>query len=154
MSSNRAIEEFKVPLLEDLASVNQPSNSQGHHDDHQQPPDHDDNYDHIGEDYDHQQSMGQRVVIESKKLWHIVGPSIFSRVTSFSIFVITQAFAGHLGDVELAAISIGTNIIIGFSSGLLVNSQHSWACTCNVHGLFYSHVAFWFSLSPSMPRRS
>lgn len=67
-------------------------------------------------------SFGQRYLIESKKLWHIVGPAIFSRIASYSMFVITQAFAGHLGDLELAAISIATSVIVGFDFGLLVQS--------------------------------
>ena len=66
------------------------------------------------------QRLGRRVWIESKKLWHIVGPAIFSRLASYSMLVITQAFAGHLGDLELAAISIANNVIVGFNFGLLV----------------------------------
>ena len=65
-----------------------------------------------------------RIWVESKKLWHIVGPAIFSRVASYSMLVITQAFAGHLGDVELAAISIAINVIVGFDFGLLVYVFH------------------------------
>lgn len=64
--------------------------------------------------------LASRFWIESKKLWHIVGPAIFSRVVSFSMNVITQAFAGHLGDIELAAMSIAGSVILGFSFGLLV----------------------------------
>ena len=60
------------------------------------------------------------VWIESKKLWHIVGPAIFNRLASYSMNVITQAFAGHLGEVELASTSIGMNVIIGFCFGLVV----------------------------------
>ncbi|KAG6468536.1 hypothetical protein ZIOFF_073224 [Zingiber officinale] len=43
--------------------------------------------------------------IESKKLCQIVGLAIFSGVSLYSINVITQAFVGHLGDIELASIS-------------------------------------------------
>ena len=68
----------------------------------------------------HHDGLAQRVWVESKKLWHITGPAIFSRVVSYAILVITQAFAGHLGDLELAAISIVINVIIGFDIGLLV----------------------------------
>ncbi|GAB4844972.1 hypothetical protein Ancab_038365 [Ancistrocladus abbreviatus] len=60
-----------------------------------------------------------RVWIESKKLWHIAGPSILSRVASFSMNVVTVAFAGHLGDLDLAALSIANNVFVGFSFGLL-----------------------------------
>ncbi|MCI76755.1 protein TRANSPARENT TESTA 12-like, partial [Trifolium medium] len=33
--------------------------------------------------------------------------------------VVTQAFAGHLGEVQLAAISIANTVIVGFNFGLL-----------------------------------
>lgn len=32
---------------------------------------------------------------ESKKIWEIAGPSIFSRLAMFSLTVISQSFAGH-----------------------------------------------------------
>lgn len=72
-------------------------------------------------DEDVHQDLIPRVWIESKKLWHIVGPAIFSRVASYSMNVITQAFAGHLGELELAAMSIGSSVIVGFNFGLLVS---------------------------------
>lgn len=64
--------------------------------------------------------LTSRVWIESKKLWQIVGPAIFSRISSYTMNIITQAFAGHLGDVELATISIANTVIVGFNFGLLV----------------------------------
>ncbi|KAG2666157.1 hypothetical protein I3760_15G042700 [Carya illinoinensis] len=64
--------------------------------------------------------LASRIWIETKKLWKIVGPAIFSRVVSYSMNVITQAFAGHLGEVELAAISIANTVVVGFNFGLLV----------------------------------
>lgn len=48
------------------------------------------------------------------------GSAIFSRISSYTMNIITQAFAGHLGDVELAAISIANTVIVGFNFGLLV----------------------------------
>lgn len=72
----------------------------------------------------------QRYLIESKKLWHIVGPAIFSRIASYSMFVITQAFAGHLGDLELAAISIATTVIVGFDFGLLLGMASALETLC------------------------
>lgn len=39
---------------------------------------------------------------------------------NYSMFVITQAFAGHLGDLELTALSIASTVIGGFDLGLLV----------------------------------
>lgn len=65
-------------------------------------------------------SFKKRVWIESKKLWVVAGPSIFSRIASYAMNIATQVFAGHLGDVELASISIANTVIVGFSFGLLV----------------------------------
>ncbi|KAK6135004.1 hypothetical protein DH2020_031231 [Rehmannia glutinosa] len=69
-----------------------------------------------------EKNLSQRVWIETQKLWRVVGPAIFSRVASYSMFVITQAFAGHLGDLELAGMSIASNVIMGFDFGLMLNN--------------------------------
>lgn len=61
---------------------------------------------------------------ETKKLWHVVGPTIVSRVSNATMNIITQAFAGHLGDLELASVSIANNVIVGFNWGLLVRRIH------------------------------
>ncbi|KAJ4883090.1 MATE efflux family protein [Raphanus sativus] len=68
--------------------------------------------------------------METKKLWRIVGPAIFARVSTYSIFVITQAFAGHLGELELAAISIVYNVIISFNFGLLLGLASALETLC------------------------
>ncbi|KAK8709974.1 hypothetical protein V6N13_145319 [Hibiscus sabdariffa] len=102
MSSNGVIKEARVPLIGDLAS----------------------------EKEDRNQSLTTRVWIESKKLWQIVGPAIFSRLASYSMLVITQAFAGHLGDLELAAISIANNVIVGFDFGLLLGMASALETLC------------------------
>ena len=95
-----------VPLLNNLSSTKDQSNHHDHHHHHQITYD----------DHD----RGNNAWTESKKLWRIVGPAIFFRATNFSMITITQAFAGHLGDLELAAISLAYNVIIGFDFGLLV----------------------------------
>ncbi|XP_050905408.1 protein DETOXIFICATION 27 [Lathyrus oleraceus] len=77
-----------------------------------------------------QQTLTRKVLIESKKLWHIVGPAIFSRITTFSMLVITQIFGGHLGELELAAISIAVNVIIGFNFGLLLGMASALETLC------------------------
>ncbi|XP_010444534.1 PREDICTED: protein DETOXIFICATION 27-like [Camelina sativa] len=71
-----------------------------------------------------------RVWVETTKLWQIVGPAIFSRITTYSMLVITQAFAGHLGDLELAAISIVNNVIVGFNFGLLLGMASALETLC------------------------
>ncbi|KAL0784202.1 hypothetical protein Bca101_000447 [Brassica carinata] len=68
--------------------------------------------------------------METKKLWRIVGPAIFAKISTYSIFVITQAFAGHLGELELAAIAIVQNVIIGFSIGLFLGMASALQTLC------------------------
>ncbi|XP_043712983.1 protein DETOXIFICATION 27-like [Telopea speciosissima] len=110
-SSNGRTGDEVVPLLQNQSSIKESENGDDHH--HQEEED-----------------LWKRVWIESKKLWIIVGPAIFSRVSSFSMNVITQAFAGHLGDLELAAISIANNVIIGFNFGLLLGMASALETLC------------------------
>ncbi|CAN0877300.1 Protein DETOXIFICATION 27 [Linum grandiflorum] len=79
-----------------------------------------------------QQSAGfiSEIWMESKKMWLIAGPSIFSRLTMFSLTVVTQSFAGHLGDLNLAAISIVCTIIIGISFGFLLGMASALETLC------------------------
>lgn len=74
------------------------------------------------EEDDEEKTLSLKVWVETKKLWRVVGPAIFSRITAYSMFVVSQAFAGHLGDLELAAMAIASNVIIGFDFGLLVRT--------------------------------
>ncbi|KAJ6335467.1 hypothetical protein OIU78_012157 [Salix suchowensis] len=81
-------------------------------------------------DEENQDPLASRIWTETKKLWKIVGPAIFSRVATFSMNIITQAFAGHLGDVELAAISIANTVIVGFNFGLLLGMASALETMC------------------------
>nr|XP_015890678.1 protein DETOXIFICATION 27-like isoform X1 [Ziziphus jujuba var. spinosa] len=114
MTRNVQTEEASiVPLLEDSTSSTIRFRDEDDHDDEEEDG-----------------VLARRVLIESKKLWHIVGPSIFSRVSTYSMFVISQAFAGHLGDLELAAFSISANVIIGFNFGLLLGMASALETLC------------------------
>nr|GLL31901.1 protein DETOXIFICATION 29 isoform X2 [Ipomoea trifida] len=48
---------------------------------------------------------------ESKKLWYLAAPAIFNLVSQYSIIAITQMFAGHVGNIQLAAVSVDNNLI-------------------------------------------
>ena len=61
--------------------------------------------------------------IEAKKLWLIAGPAIFTSVAQYSLGAITQVFSGHLGTLELAAVSIQNFVISGFTFGILVKTK-------------------------------
>ncbi|KAJ4962652.1 hypothetical protein NE237_022591 [Protea cynaroides] len=108
-SSNGKTGEEEVPLLQRVPSIKESE---------------------IVGDYLEEEDLWMKVWIESKKLWHIVGPAIFSRLSSFSMNVITQAFAGHIGDLELASLSIANNVLIGFSFGLLLGMASGLETLC------------------------
>lgn len=76
------------------------------------------------------ETIFRKIWIESRKLWNVVGPAIFTRLASYSMFVITQAFAGHLGDLELAAMSIASNVILGFDFGLMLGMASALETLC------------------------
>jgi len=59
--------------------------------------------------------------VESKILWRIARVAIISRIATSGLTVITQAFVGHLSDLELAPFSLVISLIVGFDSGILVS---------------------------------
>ncbi|WOH07036.1 hypothetical protein DCAR_0626465 [Daucus carota subsp. sativus] len=77
-----------------------------------------------------QANIFPRFWIESRKLWQITAPSIFSRVAAATMNIVTQAFAGHLGEVELASISIANTVIVGFNFGLLLGMASALETLC------------------------
>ncbi|KAL5705451.1 Protein DETOXIFICATION 27 [Ranunculus cassubicifolius] len=72
----------------------------------------------------------KQVLLESSKIWQIAGPAIFSRVALFSMTLISQAFAGHLSNLDLAAISIATTVIITISFGSLLGMASALETLC------------------------
>ncbi|KAF5807784.1 putative multi antimicrobial extrusion protein [Helianthus annuus] len=86
---------------------------------------------------DHHQEQQQEEVsiikltwVESNKIWKIAGPSIFSRLSLYSLAVITQSFAGHLSDTDLAAISIATTVITSITFGFLLGMASALETLC------------------------
>ncbi|URD74444.1 protein TRANSPARENT TESTA [Musa troglodytarum] len=84
----------------------------------------------VKEEEESETGLARRSWIESTKLWRIVGPAIFGRVVIYSLNVITQAFAGHLGDLELASISIANTVVVGFSFGLMLGMASALETLC------------------------
>jgi MATE family multidrug resistance protein len=64
---------------------------------------------------------------ESKLLWHIAFPAILTAVFQFSIGFVTVGFVGHIGQVELAAVTVVENVIEGFAYGVLVRIYTQYA---------------------------
>ncbi|KAL5997403.1 Protein DETOXIFICATION 29 [Asimina triloba] len=58
-------------------------------------------------------------LVESKKLWLLAGPAIFTSVAQYSLGAITQLIAGQVSTLALAAVSIENSVIAGFSFGVM-----------------------------------
>ncbi|KAF3786483.1 DETOXIFICATION 27 protein [Nymphaea thermarum] len=72
----------------------------------------------------------QRTLTESRKLWRIAGPAMLTRLALNGMNVITQAFVGHLGDLELASVAIAINVIVGFNFGLMLGMASALETLC------------------------
>eukprot|EP00253_Pinus_taeda_P025060 PITA_25060 len=68
--------------------------------------------------------------LESKAIGGIAAAAIVSRVANSGLTVITQAFVGHIGDLELAAFSLVVGLIIGFDSGILIGMGNALGTLC------------------------
>lgn len=61
--------------------------------------------------------------VESKKLWAIAGPAIFTTLCNYSIGGLSQTFAGQLGTVNQAAVAIGNSVVASLAFGNMVSSK-------------------------------
>ncbi|XP_076912278.1 protein DETOXIFICATION 29-like [Bidens hawaiensis] len=71
-----------------------------------------------------------RFGIESKKLWYLAGPAIFTSVCRYSLGAVTQTFAGHVGTLDLAAFSVENSVIAGFSLGIMLGMGSALETLC------------------------
>uniref|UniRef100_A0A0D6R7Q9 Protein DETOXIFICATION n=1 Tax=Araucaria cunninghamii TaxID=56994 RepID=A0A0D6R7Q9_ARACU len=76
------------------------------------------------EDYDPtdypRNHLGREIWEESKRLWSLALPVAVNRVSTYAFGVVTQAYAGNFGTLELAAVSLATSTIGGTTFGLMV----------------------------------
>ncbi|RZB65246.1 Protein DETOXIFICATION 21, partial [Glycine soja] len=59
-----------------------------------------------------EESLRKRAWEESKKMWVVAGPAIFTRFSTFGIMVVSQSFIGHIGSTELAAYAIVMTVLV------------------------------------------
>ncbi|KAH9606180.1 hypothetical protein KSS87_009510 [Heliosperma pusillum] len=67
---------------------------------------------------------------ESKKLWHIAGPAIFTAISQYSMGALTQTFAGQIGELELAAVSMENSVIAGLAFGVMLGMGSALETLC------------------------
>ncbi|KAK9117277.1 hypothetical protein Sjap_016224 [Stephania japonica] len=68
--------------------------------------------------------------VECKKLRVLVATAIFTTLSRYSIGAVTQAFAGHLGNIELAAVSIANTVNAGFTMGIALGMGSALETLC------------------------
>ncbi|KAK7394741.1 hypothetical protein VNO78_15278 [Psophocarpus tetragonolobus] len=68
--------------------------------------------------------------LESIKLWGIAGPIAFSILCNYAINSFTNIFVGHLGDLELSAVSISLSVVSNFSFGFLLGMASALETLC------------------------
>ncbi|KAH7854877.1 hypothetical protein Vadar_018643 [Vaccinium darrowii] len=66
-----------------------------------------------------EEKLKDRLWSETKKMWKVAGPAIFTRFSSFGVNVISQAFVGHIGATELAAYALVVTVFLRFANGIL-----------------------------------
>ncbi|XP_009796678.1 protein DETOXIFICATION 29-like [Nicotiana sylvestris] len=67
---------------------------------------------------------------ESKKLWYLAGPAIFTSLCQYSLGAVTQLFAGHVGPIQLAAVSVENSVIMGIAEGVLLGMGSALETLC------------------------
>ncbi|KAF9620238.1 hypothetical protein IFM89_010973 [Coptis chinensis] len=75
-------------------------------------------------------SMAHKSWEESKMMWNIAGAAILVSVTQFSIEFVTIAFVGHLGNLELAAVSVVQNVLECFVYGVMLGMGSALETLC------------------------
>ncbi|KAG6438131.1 hypothetical protein SASPL_103067 [Salvia splendens] len=67
---------------------------------------------------------------ESKTLWGISGPAIFTYICQYSLGALTQTFAGQVGELELAAVSVENSVIAGLVFGAMLGMGSALETLC------------------------
>ncbi|KAH9604558.1 hypothetical protein KSS87_018694 [Heliosperma pusillum] len=67
---------------------------------------------------------------ESRKLWQIAGPAIFTSISQYSMGALTQTFAGQVGELELAAVSMENSVIAGLAFGVMLGMASALETLC------------------------
>ncbi|PRQ52792.1 putative multi antimicrobial extrusion protein [Rosa chinensis] len=76
------------------------------------------------------QRLKPALSIESKLLFFLAGPAVVVYLTNYVMFMSTQIFSGHLGNLELAAASLGNNGIQMFAYGLMLGMGSAVETLC------------------------
>ncbi|KAK4377933.1 hypothetical protein RND71_004229 [Anisodus tanguticus] len=56
---------------------------------------------------------------ETKKMWVIAAPAMFTKFSTFGVTVISHSFVGHIGSNELAAYALVSTVLLRIGNGIL-----------------------------------
>ncbi|KAL5767740.1 hypothetical protein ACOSQ2_014523 [Xanthoceras sorbifolium] len=84
----------------------------------------------LGSESKDKSELKRRVLKESKQIWRIAFPAILARVSQFGMFVVTQAFIGRIGEVELAGYALIQIITVRFVNGILLGMSSATETLC------------------------
>ncbi|XP_059661068.1 protein DETOXIFICATION 40-like [Cornus florida] len=76
------------------------------------------------------QRLRPAVWIEIKFLFHLAAPAVIVYMINYLMSMSTQIFAGHLGNLELAASSLGNNGVQVFAYGLMLGMGSAVETLC------------------------
>lgn len=68
--------------------------------------------------------------IETKRIWQIALPIVFNIWCQFGVNSITSIFVGHLGDIELSAVSLINSVIGTFAFGFMLGMGSATETLC------------------------
>lgn len=75
-------------------------------------------------------SLLKKTKEESKKLWRIAGPAIFTALSQYSLGALTQTFAGLTSELDLAAVSVENSVIAGLAFGIMLGMGSALETLC------------------------
>ncbi|KAF5938029.1 hypothetical protein HYC85_025535 [Camellia sinensis] len=76
------------------------------------------------------ETFKEKIWRETKKMWVVAGPAIFTRFSTFGINVISQAFVGHIGPTELAGFALVFTVLFRFANGILLGMASALETLC------------------------
>lgn len=83
---------------------------------------------------------------ESRTLWKLAGPAIFTSICQYSLGALTQTFAGLVGEIELAAVSVENSVIAGLAFGVMVMFPSLVVSPSRCFPSYVKYVLLWWEL--------
>ncbi|GAV71602.1 MatE domain-containing protein [Cephalotus follicularis] len=83
-----------------------------------------------GHDLEKPASFVREFGAESKRLWKLAGPAIITALCQYSLGALTQTFAGLVGEIELAAVSVENSVIAGLAFGIMLGMGSALETLC------------------------